>query len=241
MMGAFASFAAAFVAGLVSFLSPCVLPLVPGYLSFLTGLSVRAEAEGTAGRTTVTAALLFVLGFTIVFVALGSTASLAGALLAPYRDFLARAAGVLLAAFGVLMLGVVRVPWLYGEARFDPSKARGLGGWAAPVVGAAFAFGWTPCVGPVLGSILGLAGSTADVARGAALLLVYSLGLGVPFVLAAVFLRSAGPVLRRLQAQALTVQRIAGSFLLVFGLAMAFGLLPQITGMLGRILPTGGL
>lgn len=239
-MSLVAGFTTAFVAGLVSFVSPCVLPLVPGYLSFLTGLSVRGEGSGAARRTTVTTALLFVLGFTLVFVALGSTASLAGALLAPYRDLLGRAAGVLLAAFGVLMLGVVRIPWLYGEARFDPAKARGLGRWAAPVVGAAFAFGWTPCVGPVLGSILGLAGSSADVAHGAALLLFYSLGLGVPFILVAVFLGSAAPVLKRLQRHALTVQRVAGAFLLVFGLAMALGLLPMITGLLMRVIPSWG-
>jgi cytochrome c-type biogenesis protein len=240
-MSGVAAFAAAFAAGVVSFVSPCVLPLVPGYLSLLTGLAAHDGDAHSTRRTTVVAALMFVLGFTVVFVALGSTASLAGALLAPYRDFLGRAAGVVIAAFGVLMLGIVRVPWLYGEARFDPAKARGLGRWAAPVVGAAFAFGWTPCVGPVLGTILGLAGSSADVARGAALLLVYSLGLGVPFLLVAIFLGSAGPALRRLQRHALTVQRVAGAFLLAFGLAMAFGLLPLVTGLLARVIPTPGL
>jgi len=180
---------------------------------------------------------MFVLGFTVVFVALGSTASFAGALLTPYRDLLGRVAGVVIAAFGLLMLGVVRVPWLYGEARFDPARARRMGRWAAPVVGAAFAFGWTPCVGPVLGSILGLAGSSADVAHGAALLLVYSLGLGVPFLLVAVFLGSAGPVLKRLQRHAVVVQRVAGALLLTFGLAMAFDLLPLAAGLLTRVMP----
>jgi cytochrome c-type biogenesis protein len=232
-------FVTAFVAGLISFVSPCVLPLVPGYLSFITGLAVRDD-EAVTRRSTVAAAALFVLGFTIVFVALGSTASLAGALLAPYRDILGRVSGVVIAAFGLLMLGVVRLPWLYGEARFDPARARRMGRWAAPIVGAAFAFGWTPCVGPVLGSILGLAGSSADVAHGAALLLVYSLGLGVPFMIVAVFLGSAGPVLRRLQRHAMTVQRVAGALLLVFGLAMAFGLLPLAAAMLANLIPPSG-
>jgi cytochrome c-type biogenesis protein len=233
-----AGFFTAFGAGLLSFVSPCVLPLVPGYLSFITGLSARAAAEDGNRRATVTAALLFVAGFTVVFVALGSTASLAGALLAPYRDALGRAAGILIAVFGVLMMGIVRVPWLYSEARFDPARARGLGVWAAPVMGAAFGFGWTPCVGPVLGSILTLAGSSGSVAQGAALLLVYSLGLGLPFVLVAVFLGAAAPILKRLQRHSLTVQRVAGALLVVFGLSMALGLLPLVTAMLTPLLPS---
>jgi cytochrome c-type biogenesis protein len=237
-VSAAAGFLAAFVAGLLSFVSPCVLPLVPGYLSFITGLSAKVAAEDGNRRVTVTAALLFVAGFTVVFVALGSTASLAGSLLAPYRDVLGRAAGILIAVFGVLMTGVVRVPWLYSEARFDSARARGLGAWAAPVMGAAFGFGWTPCVGPVLGSILTLAGSSGDVAHGAALLLVYSLGLGVPFLLAAVFLSAATPFLKRIQRHALTVQRIAGVFLVLFGLSMALGLLPLATAMLTPLLPS---
>jgi cytochrome c-type biogenesis protein len=239
-MSGLGGFVTAFVAGLVSFISPCVLPLVPGYLSFLTGTSVQGDTRAAGRGPAVAAAALFVLGFTVVFVALGSTASLAGALLSPYRDVLGRVAGVVIAVFGILMLGVVPVPWLYGEARFDPSKVRGPRRWTAPVVGAAFAFGWTPCVGPVLGSILGLAGSSADVAHGAALLLVYSLGLGVPFMLTALFLGSATPLLRRLQRHALTVQRAAGAILCVFGLAMAFGLLPLLTGALGTVVPSLG-
>ncbi len=233
-------FAVAFGAGLVSFVSPCVLPMVPGYLSFLVGLSAPGGSPKAVRRATVTAAVLFVLGFTVVFVALGSTASLAGAFLAPYRDVLGRAAGVLLAGFGVIMLGIIPIPWLYREARFDPAKTRGLGAWAAPVVGAAFAFGWTPCVGPVLGSILGLAGASSNVATGAALLASYSLGLGVPFIAVALFLGAAGPVLRRMQRHARTVQRIAGVFLIVFGLVMAFGLLPLVTGLLLRVTPAVG-
>jgi len=236
-MGVAGGFVIAFVAGLVSFVSPCVLPLVPGYLSFLTGVAAHGEGDTVSRGSTVTVAALFVLGFTVVFVALGSSASLAGALLAPYRDILGRVAGVVIAALGLLMLGVVRVPWLYGEARFDPARTRRMGRWAAPVVGAAFAFGWTPCVGPVLGSILGLAGSSADVSYGAALLLTYSLGLGVPFLVVAAFLESAGPVLRRLQRHSMTVQRVAGALLLVFGLAMAFGLLPYVTGLLTSVMP----
>jgi cytochrome c-type biogenesis protein len=233
-MSGLGGFVTAFIAGIVSFLSPCVLPLVPGYLSLLTGGSAADAGEGSGQRRTVVTAALFVLGFTAVFVMLGSTASFAGAFLAPYRDVLGRAAGVLIAVFGVLMLGVVRVPWLYREARFDPAGASRLGRWAAPLVGAAFAFGWTPCVGPVLGSILTLAGSSGDVALGAALLLAYSIGLGVPFMAVALFLGSAKPVLQTLQRHALTVQRISGVVLIIFGIAMALDLLPILTGVLAR-------
>jgi cytochrome c-type biogenesis protein len=229
--------AAALVAGVVSFLSPCVLPLLPGYVSFLAGTSISRRGGNGRGASTVVAAALFVLGFTAVFVALGSTASLAGSLLAPYRGILGRLGGVLIVVFGVIMLGVVRLPWLYGEARIDPARARSLGAWAAPAMGAAFAFGWTPCVGPVLGSILVLAGSSSGVARGAELLLVYSLGLGIPFLLVAALLDRLGGVLRWLERHALVVQRVSGALLIAFGLALAFGVLPVMVGWVGRLIP----
>jgi cytochrome c-type biogenesis protein len=234
-------FFAALTAGVVSFLSPCVLPLVPGYVSFLAGTSVQSKRGAGHGTSTVLAAALFVLGFTAVFVALGSTASLAGSLLSPYRGLLGRLSGVLIVVFGVIMLGVVRLPWLYGEARMDPARARSLGGWAAPTMGAAFAFGWTPCVGPVLGSILVLAGSSAGVGRGAALLLVYSLGLGVPFLLVAALLDRLGGTLHWLERHALVVQRVAGALLIAFGVVMALGMLPWMAGWLGRLVPEWGL
>lgn len=228
---------AAVVAGVVSFLSPCVLPLVPGYLSFLAGTSVSRGAGTGRGASSLVTAALFVLGFTVVFVALGSTASLAGALLSPYRALLGRLAGALIVMFGVIMLGVVRAPWLYGEARIDPARARALGRFAAPAVGAAFAFGWTPCVGPVLGSILVLAGSSAGVARGAELLLAYSVGLGVPFLLVALLLDRLCGVLHWLERHALAVQRVAGVLLIAFGLAMTFGELPLVVGWIGHLVP----
>jgi cytochrome c-type biogenesis protein len=187
MTGFLLTAVAAFAAGLVSFLSPCVLPLIPGYVSFITGFTPAelAEAKPDLSRLLVPS-LLFVAGFTFVFVALGASASVLGALLVPYRRVLAQVAAIIVILMGILMLGVIRIPGLYAEKRFDLSGARSFGRAAAPVMGMAFAFGWTPCVGPILASILALAGTSSDVGRGSLLLLVYSAGLGVPFVLAGV-------------------------------------------------------
>jgi cytochrome c-type biogenesis protein len=186
-------------------------------------------------------ALLFVAGFTAVFVTLGSTASVAGQALAPLRPVLGRAAGLLIIAFGVLMLGVIRLPGLYREFRIDPAASRRLGTWAPPVMGAAFAFGWTPCVGPILGSILLLAGSGPGVGTGASLLLAYSLGLGVPFVAFAVFITRLDPVLRWLERHSLVVSRIGGTVLIVFGALLLTGTLQQVSAIAARFVPfTGG-
>lgn len=239
-MNAQVGLGAAFLAGLASFLSPCVVPMVPGYVSFLAGL-VRGEQDATSSRRSlVVASLLFVAGFTAVFVVLGSTASIAGMALAPYRALLSRLAGAVVIAFGVIMLGVVRLPALYREVRVDPARARGLGAWTAPAMGAAFAFGWTPCVGPILGSILVLAGAGSSVGYGAAMLLAYSVGLGVPFVLFAAFLTRLTPALRWLERHAQMVSRVGGAVLILFGALLLTGLLPQFVGVLARVIPPVG-
>ena len=239
-MNAQVGLGAAFVAGLVSFISPCVLPMVPGYASFLAGLANGPETGTSAMRRVVVPSLLFVAGFTAVFVVLGSTASIAGMALAPYRTLLARAAGLVVIAFGILMLGVIRMPGLYRELRVDPARARGLGVWAAPAMGAAFAFGWTPCVGPILGSILVLAGAGTSVGSGAALLVAYSIGLGVPFVLFAVFLTRLRPVLRWLERHSRAVSRVGGTILIAFGLLLLTGTLQQVVGAIGQVVPSIG-
>lgn len=230
---------AAFLAGLASFVSPCVLPLVPGYVSFLAANAAPADG-GSRGRSPIVPALLFVAGFAAVFIVLGSTASVIGTALAPYRSLLARAAGLLIVAFGVLMLGVIKVPGLYREFRFDGARTAGRGLWTAPALGAAFAFGWTPCVGPILGSILLLAGSGTGVATGAGLLAVYSLGLGVPFVLFAVFLSRMTPVLRWLEHHVAVVSHVGGAVLIVFGILLFTGALQQVTALLMRVIPFVG-
>ncbi len=175
--------ALAFVAGLASFFSPCVAPLIPGYLSLLSGVSYDEFATGGRAHTgrVLRAALLFVLGFVVVFVALGVAAALAGGLVGPNRRLVNRAAGIMMIAMGILVLGVVRVPALARERRIVLSVSA-LGPLGPTLLGMVFACGWTPCVGPILAAILFYAGTTGTVAQGAALLLLYALGMAVPFV-----------------------------------------------------------
>jgi cytochrome c-type biogenesis protein len=245
------SYLGALLAGLLSFLSPCVLPLIPAYLSFLTGLTVSelsqatggADSEELAGRATsrldvVVPALLFVAGFSIVFVGFGVTASVLGRFLFDYRTTIERIAGLIVVAFGVLMLQVIKIPWLYGEARVDMGRARAFGRGAALVMGMAFAVGWTPCVGPILGTILALAGSTGDAARGAGLLLAYSMGLALPFVVVAVLFGRVRPLLSWLNRHALVISRVSGAILILVGLLILTGRFGALAGWLTRVFPT---
>jgi len=236
------SFPLAFAAGLISFLSPCVLPLLPAYLSFMTGLTTAELSEGDRPTAAVMApAFLFVLGFSVIFVGLGASASLLGAVLSHYRDIVEKVAGVAVILFGVLMLGVVKVPWLYGEARVDLAKSRSFGRGAAVVMGMAFAAGWTPCVGPILGSILALAGSTGSAVQGALLLLAYSAGLAVPFLLVALLFGRVRPLLAWLNRHSLVVNRVAGVVLILIGGLIFFGRLGVLANYLARVLPSWGV
>lgn len=213
-------FALAFVAGLVSISSPCCLPLMPGYVSYIGGVS--SDAGQLTRSRTVTAAALFVLGFALVFTSLGAAASLAGGWLLEHRLLLERVGGVFVIVMGLATLGVVRIPVLYREARFGTRRIRpGLGG-AFPL-GAAFAIGWTPCVGPVLASILTAAASTQAVTRGASLLFVYSLGLGIPFLLLAVAYGTDVRWFRWLRIHARGVEIVGGVILLIMGVLMISG------------------
>lgn len=231
--------AAALTAGLLSFLSPCVLPLIPAYLSFMTGLTTaELESGSVSWRRTVVPALLFVAGFSLVFVSLGASASVIGQYLVQYRAVIEKVAGLAVIAFGVLMLGIIRVPWLYSEARVDLGKARSFGRGAAFVMGMAFAAGWTPCVGPILGSILALAGSSGDVGQGALLLLAYSAGLGVPFVMVALLFAQLKPLMRWLNRHSLVINRVAGSLLIVVGALIFTGQLSVLGAWLTTLLPT---
>lgn len=232
-------FTAAFAAGLISFLSPCVLPLIPAYLSFMTGLST-AELAGEQRSTArvMVPALLFVAGFSLVFVGLGASASVLGQFLVEYRTIAEKVGGLLVVGFGVMMLGVIKVPWLYAEARTDMSASRRFGSAAAFVMGMSFAAGWTPCVGPILAAILGLAGSSGDVARGALLLLAYSLGLGVPFLAVALLFERATPLLRWLNKHSLVINRTAGAILVFVGLLIFTGRLTMLATWLNKVVPT---
>jgi cytochrome c-type biogenesis protein len=229
---------AAFAAGLVSFLSPCVLPLIPGYVSVVTGFTPTQLSEERQSLSRILLpSLLFVAGFTFVFVALGASASMLGAFLAPYKSVLTSASAILIILMGVLMLGVIKIPGLYGEKRFDLASARSLGGAAPSVMGMAFAFGWTPCVGPILASILAIAGTSSNVGRGTLLLLVYSAGLAVPFLLVGLFFGKARGTMRFLTKHSLTLNRVAGSLLIAMGLLMATGRLAAISSVLLRFVP----
>jgi cytochrome c-type biogenesis protein len=178
---------AAFLAGLVSFLSPCVLPLVPGYVSLISGVGIEElKAQETALlRKVMLNSIAFVLGFSIVFVTLGALSTEVGQLAAEYKSTLARVAGVLVIVFGLHLTGILRIKALYADKRLHNVKG-GNTPWGAFVMGFAFAFGWTPCVGPILSGILVIAAAQNSVAKGILLLTVYSLGLAVPFLLTAV-------------------------------------------------------
>ena len=223
-MSSHVSITAAFVAGLVSFLSPCVLPLVPPYLCYLAGTTLD-ELQGCQGgrsrRDAVLASLLFVAGFTTVFVALGATASAFGQLVRRFDTALSLAAGIAIIVMGLHFIGVFRLALLYREKRVEVEHSAGLG--AAYVMGLAFAFGWTPCIGPILAAILAIAGAEATVAHGAALLAVYSAGLGLPFVAAAFAVGGFVRFSRGFRRYFPIVERAAGALLVVTGIAFLTG------------------
>lgn len=232
---------AALGAGVLTFVSPCILPLIPAYIAFMTGVATGAgEGKRRRAPRVLMQALLFVLGFTLVFVGLGASASALGGILARGSEVLDVIAGVLFVVFGVLMLGVIKVPWLYAEARFDMARTRRFGGLAALVMGMAFAFGWSPCVGPILGSILMMAADTAEAGKGAALLAIYSLGLGVPFVLTALLLDRLAQPLSWLKRHALVINRVAAVVLIVVGVLIALGQMGVLAGALSRVIPQIG-
>lgn len=230
----------AFAAGVISFLSPCVLPLVPGYVSFVAGRSLEDLRDGEASRVqALSLSATFVLGFTVVFVAFGASATALGQLLLSYRYELGMVAGVVVILFGLHMLGLTPFSLMDREARFHVEMGGGRV-LSAFLLGIAFAFGWTPCIGPVLGAILTLGASTADVTKGVLLLAVYSLGLGLPFLLAALFTGALLSRLRALGRAGRNLQRVAGLLLVVMGLLMVTGRLERIAYWLLEAFPALG-
>jgi cytochrome c-type biogenesis protein len=215
------------LAGLVSFLSPCVLPLIPPYLGYLSGASLDAMSQGIAveddrWQRVVVAALFFVLGFTTVFVALGAGASMLGQWVQVHKTQLSLVAGIVIIGFGAHFLGILRVPLLYRQARFRlPAPGANLAG--AYAMGLAFAFGWTPCIGPVLATVLAVAANEASLGAGVRLLFVYSLGLGIPFVLAAAALGPFLGLLQRMRRHLRHVEMVMGALLVATGILMLTG------------------
>jgi len=241
-MSADVTILAALFAGLISFLSPCVLPLVPPYVVYLAGTSMERVADGEplpqARRETILAALLFVAGFSTVFVALGASASVIGLWLRAWSDVLATVAGIAIIIMGLHFLGLTPIHMLMRQARMDVAKPVGL--WSAYGMGLAFAFGWTPCIGPILAAILAVAASEATVARGAGLLLVYSLGLGIPFLLAAFAIKQFSAFFARFRAHLGKVEKVAGGLLVLTGIAFLTGFMSSFSFWLLETFPALG-
>ncbi len=242
-MGLDVSIWAAFAAGVLSFLSPCVLPLVPPYLCYLAGVNLEelTEAEGAearnAWRKALLAAFIFVLGFSTVFVAMGAGASAIGQLLREYLDILAKIAGVVIIIMGLHFMGLFKIRFLLMEKRYqtDAKPATFIGAY---VIGLAFALGWTPCIGPVLASILAIAASEESVSRGAFLLAVYSAGLGVPFLLAAFAINGFLSFMKRFRRHMRTVEIIMGLFLVITGIMFLTGSMQIISTWLLEAFPS---
>lgn len=231
----------AFAAGLLSFLSPCVLPLIPSYVTFITGMSLdelTAEdaARDRARRAVLVHGLLFIAGFTLVFVLMGASATFLGSLLRYASGWVERVGGVILIAFGLYLLGVLRLPGADREWRVHLGE-KPVGYLGTVLVGITFAAGWTPCIGPVLSGILALASTTGSVASGVGLLFVYSAGLAVPFLLAALLLQRFMGSMRRIGPWLPWISRISGGLLVALGILMVTGNFTTLTALLSNWTP----
>lgn len=244
-MGSFdVTYVGALGAGLISFLSPCVLPLVPPYLCYLGGISFEqlSDAEDNTGvvrRRVLLASIAFVLGFSTVFVALGATASWLGQMVGDYLNVLSRIAGVIIIILGVHFTGLFRISALFRDLRFNTTE-RSTGLLGAYVIGLAFAFGWTPCVGPVLATILFIAGGEDSVGRGAGLLAVYSLGIGLPFIGAALAIGPFMGMMQRFRKHLGTMEKIMGVLLIVTGILFVTGGFNELGYWLLEMFPSLG-
>jgi cytochrome c-type biogenesis protein len=236
------SYLAAFGAGIFSFISPCVLPLVPGYISFISGVSfdqmqspTAAEAARTRRQMLVTS-LAFVLGLALVFIAFGASATALGKTLVRYKGTLEKVGGVLLVIFGLHLAGLFRIKFLDRDTRMQTNK-QPAGPLGAIVVGMAFAFGWSPCIGPILGGILAIAGSRNSVGEGISLLAVYSAGLGIPFLLTALAVDKFFVASKRIRKHYKKIEIFAGSLLVILGVLIFTGQFTQITRYIDRMFP----
>lgn len=212
----------ALVAGVLSFLSPCVLPIVPPYLAYMGGISMGEMRDGVDRHRVIVPALFFVMGLSTIFLLLGFTASAIGSFVLDNQVLLARISGLVIIAFGIHFLGLYRIPLLDREMRVDAGD-RGGSAFGAYLLGLAFAFGWTPCIGPQLGAILSLAAQEGSMERGTLLLGVYALGLGLPFLLAAVFIEHSMVLMTKLKRHMKLIERLMGGLLVAVGIALVSG------------------
>lgn len=224
----------AFVGGLLSFLSPCVLPLVPSYLGFVTGFTLE-EMSGRR-RLAMLHAGLFIVGFSLIFILLGASATALGSALKYYKEWIQRAGGVLIIFFGLYCLGVLKMGFLGRDTRMHLDR-KPMGYLGSVLVGMAFAAGWTPCIGPILGGILSLAATQSDLSQGTGLLLAYSAGLAVPFLVAAYAVESFLEWFQRFRRHLALVQRVSGALLVAVGLLIATGQFTRLAGWLQALTP----
>ena len=234
------SIATAFIFGLLSFISPCVLPIVPGYISFISGVSFEemqnAEHRGKVRKTIAVNSLFFILGFSFVFIALGASATAFGQFLHDKISLIGKIAGVIVIIFGLHMIGIFKIPFLNYEKRFQAEGKR-LGLLGAFVIGLAFAFGWTPCIGPILAGILTIAAQQDTVGKGIILLTAYSLGLGIPFFLTGMSISVFYNLFNKFKKHLHTVEIVGGVLLVVVGLLIATNSLTILSGYFSRWFP----
>ena len=230
--------AVAMAAGLLSFLSPCVLPIVPPYLAYMSGISVSdmAEGEKAASRRALGSAAFFVLGLSTVFLFLGFTASAFGRFFLSNQDWFVTVAGFVIMVFGAHFLGIYRIAFMDREMRIDAGD-RGGSAFGAYILGLAFAFGWTPCIGPILGAILSIAASEADVVRGTTLLAFYAMGLGIPFLLVAAFFPRLTGLMAWMRRHMERIERVMGLLLWTVGLLMLTGKFTDFSWWLNETFP----
>jgi cytochrome c-type biogenesis protein len=231
----------AFTAGLFTFISPCVLPLIPSYLSFITGISLEqfnsAEDSRKLRRVTVFHSLMFILGFSIIFILLGASATYLGGFLRQYQNLIAKIGGALIIIFGIHISGLLKIRFLQKEKRMH-LRDKPLGYFGSALVGLTFAAGWTPCIGPILGTILVFAGTTANLFRGIFLLVSYSLGLAIPFFLTSLAVNSALPYFKKLSAHLRIISIISGIFLIAIGILLITGYFNRLGMYLSSLLPS---
>lgn len=237
---------AAFFAGFLSFVSPCVLPLIPGYLSFISGATLEdlrgGATTGTANaaaarRRALVSSLFFVLGFSLVFIALGASATAIGGFVFQKKPLLAKIGGAIIILFGLHTMGILKISWLYAEKRVQ-AQSKPTSALGAAVVGVAFAFGWTPCIGPILAAILAVAAAQDTVTQGVRLLAVYSLGLGIPFVLTALAIDRFFAAFARIRRHYHAIELLSGALMIAIGVLIFTNRFTIIARVLTPYLPT---